>query len=292
VDSLVGSAELLAEDRHIVLLSHSAGGAVTRAQKALRPALEDMNSAVQFSEFTVTIRRTSEKPFPAQAEKSERGRTLLFVGQAAVLASTLGVGDVFLNENGVMAVHTPISDARMGSYSTKTAAPSVLRGMQTLFSLALDHDIQVVNRLLKRTKPEVVQKGIDLGLESALGASVSCWSINRHGDAHCGVCVPCIVRRMSFVHAEAPDANYQVDVTAQGLPRGAPGYENLIHYLSYAHDLVTLDDGHLEMRYGEIIEESAELSFQESMEMHRRWGRQVRDIVTASDPLRRLWGAE
>lgn len=293
VDSLVGGGVLLQEGRNVGFMSHSAGSAVSQAQQQVGTALNGLGPGKgTFSDFTITLKRKSAAPFPTESETepSERARTLLFIGVAMVMARTCSVEEVFVSENGIMAVHVPIAEARLGSYSTKTAAPSVLEAIQEFGSVALETDFRITNPLVTSTKAEVVQRGIEMGLADALRSSVSCWSINRHAHGHCGTCVPCITRRFAFSAADAGDTNYLFDIFSEELKGSDKRFDNLIHYLSYARDLVALNDAELEMTYGEILEDSASLSPEASLAMHRRWGSQVEGIVATHPPLMNLWG--
>lgn len=289
-DSLVGGGLSLSSGKSVGFISHSAGSAVTEAQQAVRSHLEKLGNA-SFGDFTITLRRRVPVPFPTQAEtdSSERARTLLFVGVAAVMARTCDVTDLIVPENGIMAVHVPIAEARLGSYSTKTAAPSVLEAMQALFRNALEREFVISNPLIKLTKTEVIQLGKQLGLSKALRATVSCWSINRHRQGHCGTCVPCIIRRIAFESVGLPDANYLFDIFRDKLENREPAFDNVAHYLGYAHDLVNLDGGRLEMKYGEILEDSPALTPAECIDMHRRWGNEVKDVVLTKQVMAPLW---
>jgi hypothetical protein len=51
--------------------------------------------------------------------------------------------------------------------------------MEILASDVLDADIRVNNRLVARTKPEVVERARELGFERELADTVSCWQIGR-----------------------------------------------------------------------------------------------------------------
>lgn len=282
VDSFVGGAKLLQEGLRVLFLSHSAGSAVTQAQKRVQGVLSGLGDA-QFSSFTMTPKRKSLHPFPppSQTEPSERSRTLLFLGVAALIAKVCEVNDVYINENGIMAVHAPIAEARVGSYSTKTAAPSILEAVERLANQALDGGVRVGNALIKDTKADVVEKARALGVSDRLIDTVSCWAINRHGGIHCGICIPCIMRRLAFVSGDVDDADHQIDCLnpPQDLPDWAQ--DNLVHYLNYLSALRDLNDAELESRYGEVIEDSQDLSAEDSLLMHRRWASQCHEVIAA-----------
>ena len=118
---------------------------------------------------------------------------MLYMGLACLVADGMSASRVFLNENGIMAIHAPLTAARSGSFSTRTASPRVILEFASLASIALDRDMTIDNTLVQFTKPEVAKLGIDLGVGDQLKKTVSCWQIGRTPE-HCGRCVPCLVR--------------------------------------------------------------------------------------------------
>lgn len=86
--------------------------------------------------------KARDRPFPG-TESSQRSRTFLFVGAAALVAALAGSHEVVLNENGVMALHLPLTAARIGSLSTHTASPPILDRMRTLSSEVLGNPLRV-----------------------------------------------------------------------------------------------------------------------------------------------------
>jgi hypothetical protein len=152
-DSFVGALELMSAGRHLLLLSHTASGATNSAQTAVERHLRGLDPGLV--RMKLSARRRSEKIFPG-AESSQRSRTFLFVGAACVVAAAAGSRQVWLNENGIMALHLPLTPARLGSLSTHTASPPILERMRTLASDVLGADLRLENELIGLTKPEVV----------------------------------------------------------------------------------------------------------------------------------------
>jgi hypothetical protein len=105
-DSFVGARQLFEQGRRPILLSHTASGATNSAQNAVETHLRAIHSEVV--RLKLTARKAADRPFPG-AESSQRSRTFLFVGAASVLASAGGSNQVWLNENGVMALHLPLT---------------------------------------------------------------------------------------------------------------------------------------------------------------------------------------
>ena len=173
-DSFVGALALLDTGRQPLLLSHSASGAVNAAQNAVEAILRARDP--QLKRVKLGAGKARDRPFPG-LESSQRGRTFLFVGAAAVLAALGGSGEVVLNENGVMALHLPLTAARIGSLSTHTASPPILERMAALASRVLGSSVRVANELIGLTKPKVVGRAVALGYGGDMNQTVSCWQM-------------------------------------------------------------------------------------------------------------------
>ncbi len=107
--------------------------------------------------------KAASRYFPGM-ESSQRSRTFLFVGAAAVIAAVGGSGQVWLNENGIMALHVPLTAARVGSLSTHTAAPlQSLSACGTWRVTCWRQTSRVDNELVHLTKPGVVERAVSLG---------------------------------------------------------------------------------------------------------------------------------
>src|SRR5207302_1625459 len=96
-------------------------------------------------------------PLP-QPDPSQRSRTLLYAGVAALIAAAHSLREVTLAENGVMAVNCPLTPGRISSFSTQTAHPDALSLMSQLFSTVFATSITIVNPLIHMTKTEVIRQ--------------------------------------------------------------------------------------------------------------------------------------
>lgn len=273
VDSFVGAASLLNKKETPLLLSHKNSGAAGTAIAAIAPTLR--NRGAVSDPLTVTARRRS-----GSGEGSQRSRTMLYMGLACLVASIHANGQVWLNENGVMAIHVPLTEARAGSFSTRTASPSVVARFSRLASSTLGTNIAITNDLITMTKPEVTSLGKELGLSAQLKETVSCWSIGR-STIHCGMCTPCLVRRVGFEWAQLGDAPYQTapfDVMPGGSKKPA-AVDNLSHMAQLAVDLRDEDDESLLLEYSELLDVGLGLTVEESIKMHRRWADQFLTVA-------------
>jgi hypothetical protein len=275
VDSLAGAGKLMSGGHVPLFLSHQNSGAVGKALQAVDHGLEPLGATA--GRLTLTARLRD----PLQAESTQRSRSMLYMGTACLLAGCLGLGDVYLNENGVMAIHAPLTEARLGSYTTRTANPNITREFARLASTALGPDLAVRNLIVTSTKPEVVEAALDLTLGPVLPHSVSCWAIGRHG-VHCGFCVPCLVRRIAFEYAGACDGTYKTD-PLDSLPPDASwattAKVNIVDLAAQAIGMSELDDPDLELEYPELLNCGDQLTVDDSFAMHRRWANQCLAVM-------------
>jgi 7-cyano-7-deazaguanine synthase in queuosine biosynthesis len=277
MDSFVGGLQLAHEtpDTAVLFVSHSTSGAARASQKSLRPVLRGLSASSEFPLFTVEKRSN----FPT-SEGSQRSRSLLYVGAAAAIAAAMGIQDVYLNENGVLAIHLPMGEARIGSYSTRTASPQLLDDMAALASAALERPIRVRNLLLPLTKPEVARLGADLGHADTLPETISCWSAGRTRE-HCGYCAPCIMRRVSCELHGLPDASYANDALDDEvfLSQNPRAMDNLVHLGGLIRDFRERDDFELELEYVEVFNGGSQMSATEALALHRRWADQAAEVL-------------
>ena len=275
VDSFVGGLSLLDEGRRPLGLSHTAAGAISHAQASVARVL-----ASRFPEFE-RVGLTAQKYGATcpQPEPSQRSRSLLFLAVASIAATVAETPDVFINENGIMAIHVPMTAARLGSLSTHTASPTVLERLQTLLCDTLETPLKIHNNLLQSTKPEVVDIGRSLGDEADIKNTVSCWSIGRT-SRHCGTCAPCLMRRISFEAHGVPDVEYDVDAFGdREVLDNESACDNLLHLVRSVRDLGTLSDLDLQLNYPELLNGGSRLSLAETINLHRRWSDEASSVL-------------
>lgn len=277
-DSFVGALDLMTAGRRPLLLSHTAGGATNTAQNTVEAHLRALQA--DLVRMKLSARKTPDRPFP-RAEPSQRSRTFLFVGAACLVAAAGGSNQVWLNENGIMALHLPLTAARVGSLSTHTAAPPILERMADLARDVLGTAVAVDNDLVGLTKPQVVGRAADLGFASQLADTVSCWQIGRT-RTHCGICAPCLLRRISCETHGVADVTYAADVfdDASNLD-DARARDNLTHLISLVQDLLELPDLELEYEYPELLSGQPALSLADAVALHRRWADEASAVLFA-----------
>lgn len=149
---------------------------------------------------------------PWQNETSQRARSIGFIAFGVVAAASLGRyrdGDIvplYIAENGFIALNPPLTRLRLGSLSTRTAHPEFLSRVQAILDAAqLRVSLQTPYATI--TKGEMLAHCKDQALLKKLASrSVSCGRYRRNAFTHCGRCVPCQVRRASFLHWGEKDA--------------------------------------------------------------------------------------
>ena len=207
LDSLAAAFQSASASARTFLVSH-----VTRnKQTARRPIRVSRSPFISWHstshyQFFVSSQADEEQAFDHDVETSQRTRSFLFLVLGALAARRLGSNEILMMaENGQMAVHLPLTNARIGAFSTHTAHPDVLAAMQRFLSTALGYPISIVNPFIHHTKAEVIS---DIARDCAdlIPLSESCWKNTRlpQDFTHCGECIPCYVRRIA-VETWIPD---------------------------------------------------------------------------------------
>lgn len=277
-DSFAGALEMLDRGSRPLLLSHSASGAVNTAQTQVEGFLRGIQP--DLLRVRIGAGKAPNQLFPG-SESSQRSRTLLFVGIAALVAHAGGSNRVYLNENGIMAVHVPLTAARIGSLSTHTASPPIVARMEALANAALGGGIEIRNDLVDRTKPEVVAVAVGLGHGDKMQHTVSCWQIGRT-RTHCGICAPCIMRRISCETHGIADVPYDLDIFEDAeVMNDDRACDNLAHFVALVDDLASLTDVELEYEYPELLSGAPAMTMAGSISLHRRWASQADAVLAA-----------
>ena len=120
------------------------------------------------------------------------GRNLVLLTKAGVVAATHGAHRIVL---GPLAGN-PFPDAR----------PAFFRAMSEALSLGLDHRIEIATPFLDWNKPDVIARGVELGVPLQL--TLSCMNpatTDSPVPVHCGLCSKCRERRDAFKSAGVAD---------------------------------------------------------------------------------------
>lgn len=200
LDSLVGAIDLSQLGLRPLFVSQMAkGDSETQVHFARR--LGGQNRHLQWNHNIRVAHPT---------ERSTRARSIVFFAFAALAAGELqaqngGGVRVFVPENGFISLNIPLNAGRAGSLSTKTTHPVFLDQLQCVFQ-TLQIPVSLERPYAFKTKGELMRECSDQQLLAELvGRSTSCGRYGYYNYTHCGRCVPCLVRRASFVASGIPD---------------------------------------------------------------------------------------
>lgn len=216
LDSFLGAVHLLADDPEIRFVGHrDAAKSVRGSQSRVgRWLANNYSPAPSYSRFEVRQAGTPK-------ERSSRSRSLMFAALGVAAAAGCGGSTLHVPENGYTSLNLPLHANRAGALSTRSTHPETFRRLNALLG-ALSVPVAVVNPFQSLTKGEamaqVAASGPPDGWLDAAAGTISCSKLDggylAGGDPNlnCGLCVPCLVRRGTFLAAGQPDATaYLVD---------------------------------------------------------------------------------
>lgn len=201
VDSLVGAIDLTTAGRRPLFVSQVAKG---DRDTQLRFARE-LHATNRHFQWNHRIRLTHP------SERSTRGRSIVFFAFAVLASSTVhsanqGTVEIFVPENGFISLNVPLTPGRFGSFSTKTTHPVFLSRLQDIWN-AVGIEAELLSPYRFKTKGELLEDCTDKPLlQRLVGDSTSCGRFGYYNYTHCGRCVPCLVRRASFIRAGFDDS--------------------------------------------------------------------------------------
>lgn len=209
LDSFIGAINLLTMGKRPIFVGNYNGGkGVSIYQNQVIRSLSSHFgiSADYFFQFFAAPR--------VGIEDSTRSRSILFFAHAIILASGMGHHiELCIPENGVISLNIPLTVHRLGSLSTRTTHPYFISLLQRLLD-GLDLDIKLTNPFQFQTKGEMMVNCLDRQyLDSNYHLTMSC----SHPDqgrfkrdpkpSHCGVCLPCTIRRAAILKAGLVDSS-------------------------------------------------------------------------------------
>jgi len=199
MDSLVGAIDLHESGRNPLFVSQIVRGDAEH-QREYAAAFGNDNMC-QWSNYV------SKK---GVSENSTRARSLIFfafalIATCGIKSNSVGKKEIFVPENGFISLNIALDSLRMGTLSTKTTHPVYMMVLQDIWN-SLDLNVELVLPYKFKTKGEVLKdcKNQEL-MNKFIFGSTSCGKYQRHGLRHCGVCVPCMVRRAAFLKAGIED---------------------------------------------------------------------------------------
>jgi hypothetical protein len=224
--------------------------------------------------------RRYEYPAPEERETSQRTRSFLYMVLGAIACHAAGVDELLCPENGVLAVNLPLTEARIGGYSTAGTRPQTLAGFQRLFA-ALDVPVRIENPFLYQTKGQLIRDVLrPYFAPEAIQSTVSCWMAGRLSRP-CGACIPCLVRAVAMRTAGLPSEAHAVDPFSTGAEVGpeSAARANLVDLLTLVSRLQRLSDRDLLRVYPMLLELAAAASVPAVIRMLRRFAEEVSEAL-------------
>jgi 7-cyano-7-deazaguanine synthase in queuosine biosynthesis len=218
LDSLVGAIDQFQRGENPILVSHHGEGKSSVAQRDCFDMLSQHYSTQEIERISSGVRFPKELfPWGHAEESTTRGRSFLFFSLAAVVASSLPSGTpIYVPENGLISLNVPIENLRLGALSTRTTHPYYIEKWSELLS-GVGLGSRLINPYQMKTKGEMLEEcGNTELLKEMIPVSISCSNPtgSRYaGDSlnHCGICVPCIIRRASIRYAfDQDDTGYRL----------------------------------------------------------------------------------
>lgn len=200
LDSAIGTLDLLAAGKRPLLVSQAAHKDAKR-------------QSVVAGLLPVRCQHLSANTYPTWRgpdDDSMRTRSFQFIALGALAAQAIAAFrnrlsvELFLSENGLIALNPPLTPRRLGSHSTRTAHPNFLSGISEIIDGA-GIPMKIVNPYRYMTKGEMVKPHAnDTGFAAFAAETISCGKWKRRNQP-CGRCVPCLIRRASLHAAGVPD---------------------------------------------------------------------------------------
>jgi len=277
MDSFIGAADLVHQGRHPVLVSQYQPGE-QHLQRTLRTAV----GIAPHNHFATTPNPLSGRGI---LDTQQRGRSFLFVALAAVVGSAMrstisgqGPMDLFIPENGFIALNAPLTLARVGSCSTRTVHPRTVLAMQHLLDGA-GLPFRLNNPYALKSKGQMTADIIAIRpeLRNLLNQTISCGAYRRNNYHQCGYCIPCLIRRAAFLRAGIMDETPYVEKKPSTRWRLTPKWEQGDSIA--AVDTALRDEDAL-LRRLRLSFKGVPLPIWSALEdMHTRGLHEVRDVV-------------
>lgn len=210
LDSLVGVIDQLTKSKdRLVLVSHydAAFKGAKSDQDKINEILCKKHSHFHLLQTRVDLSSHDMNKNRIKNETTLRSRSFLFLCQAVFVAHSIEDGiKILIPENGTISLNHPLTPSRRSSCSTRTAHPFYLIKVNDFISqLGLNHIIK--NEYEMKTKGEMLDECVDKTLLLATyKKSCSCAKRGTRKDIrdvssgtnHCGICMPCIYRRVAL----------------------------------------------------------------------------------------------
>jgi 7-cyano-7-deazaguanine synthase in queuosine biosynthesis len=284
LDSLAGAAELVAKNVIPLLISHRSSSTRTEIQNSLMEQLAT-KAGHRLPGIGVWVTRRDKQAL----DTSQRLRSFLYMSLAAVIAYELRIESVFFCENGITTFNLPMSDQRIGTRSSRTTNPKVIKLFRQLVENVTGRPICFENPFLLSTKREVVERLVQLGCAGMIKTSLSCartFGVEKT-KRHCGVCFQCVTRRFAVVAAKAeehdPIDDYKKDIFRDSLTVGVER-ANAVDWVNFNRGMRELSLEALVQRFPQLYQALGSMDGDRHTNAKATYGlfqRNAEDVVNA-----------
>lgn len=292
LDSFAGAAHSILEKRNPILVSHYVK--VKSIQKKLAEHLKNQFSQeykhVQFGIFDEQGKDLKSK------ENSQRSRSFLYLVLGVVVANEMDVKEVWIPENGIFSYNIPLSPDRMGSQTTRTTHPAFINKFEILISNLYASQITIKNPFRLLTKSEIIKIAVDAGLKEAFKDSVSCFywprrisimrSKTRKDANHCGVCLPCIIRRVSMrkLGLIGYDDDYHYDIFSDISKSEKPSdYKMILDFAKFYNELSKTDEKMIPIKFVNFTTTVEPTEIADLVKLYKRFSKEVKEVLIDSN---------
>lgn len=215
LDSFIGAIDLLEQNDNLIFINHYGGG----------PSGSNYINLVQ--ELLVAEYRSQKifNTFKFHAavvngiEDTTRSRSFMFFAHAIIIASALNKPvNLIIPENGLISLNIPLTNSRLGSSSTRTTHPYYLKLLQELL-IEVGFQVTLKNPYQFKTKGEMLLECRNQPfLKKNASHTMSCShpDVGRYKKetkpSHCGICLPCLIRRASMFKGKIRDHSVYRDI--------------------------------------------------------------------------------
>jgi 7-cyano-7-deazaguanine synthase in queuosine biosynthesis len=218
LDSLIGALDLLDRGDTVAFVSHHKAGSEHRAQEEIFNELVAQYGTIRCIRLDFYV-QPNQGNQQAKKEGTSRARSFLFLSLGLVVANFHSNGtQLIVPENGLISLNIPLTEARLGSHSTRTTHPYFLTELGEILQ-RLGISVPVVNPYQFKTKGEMMQECTNQAILTTLQtSSLSCSHaensrlVGQRPGIHCGYCVPCIIRQSAEFSHGGVRTTYVIDI--------------------------------------------------------------------------------
>ena len=223
----------------------------------------------------------------------------MFLSLATAVAEGLGLYEIFIPENGILAINVPLAACRTGSRSSRSAHPRFLWYFEKIVNQLFGQEYKIRNPFIFKTKAEVLEVFKGTGIEGELANSIPCSRYSygvmmdkRRGKrvcTHCGACFACLIRRAAMIKADLADqdAEYIIRSFREFIPLREGERLGLIHLVDFCNAISDASDDQILLRHPQLFlpnqylpdAEKGSIPAIEVARMYRRFANEIIEVV-------------